>query len=205
MNSRIDTVNGKEVTEFKKNTDYFEMSEGVFWTVDALMRKYDIGKSTLYNKARDNNIPTMKIFNVVCFKDSDKFNKLKNNAGNIENLKGYQLTSYAELHRKVEELLNSIRAQTLPNGIDGLASKIEKAVGEMFASRVEASSNLKQQYQAITANTNMHNDWHAQHNKALSRLNDTVKETNRLLNEVLNYLTTTAMEKEVKKNENKLC
>jgi hypothetical protein len=201
MNNKIDTVNGKEVTEFKRNTDYFEMSDGVFWTVDALMKKYEIARSTLYNKVRDNNITGMKVLDIQCFKDDDRFAKQKNGAGNIEHLRGHQLTSYAELHRKIEELLTSIRAQTLPKGIDGIASQVEKAIGEMFAARTEASANLKQQYQAITANTNTHNDWHAQHNKELSRLNNTVKETNRLLNEVLNYLTTNAMEKEVNKND----
>lgn len=115
MNSRIDTVNGKEVQEFKKNTDYFEMSDGVFWTVEALMKKYDIGKSTLYNKARDNNIPTMKVLGIVTFKDSDKFNKLKNGAGNIENLKGKGVLSYAELYRKIDELITFVRAATIPD------------------------------------------------------------------------------------------
>lgn len=176
MNNRIDTVNGKEVVEFKKNTDYFEMSDGVFWTVDALMKKYDIGRSTLYNKARDNNIPTMKVLDIVCFKDSEKFNKIKKSAGDIGHLKGYQITTYAELHRKVEELLNSIKAQTLPSGIDGLASEVRK-VNDGYMVNMDRL------------------------NKTITRLNDSVVENNRLLNEVLNYLTTNEMEKEVKKND----
>jgi hypothetical protein len=175
MINRIDTVNGKEVTEFKKNTDYFEMSDGVFWTIEALMKKYDIARSTLYNKARDNHIREMKILGIQCFKDDVRFAKQKNGAGNIENLQGKGLMSYAELHRKVEELLNSIRAQTLPSGIDGLASEVRK-VNDGYMVNMDRL------------------------NKTITRLNDSVVENNRLLNEVLNYLTTNEMEKEVKKD-----
>lgn len=176
MNNRIDTVNGKEVVEFKKNTDYFEMSDGVFWTIEALMKKYDIARSTLYNKAREHNIPEMKVLGIQCFKASDKFNKLKGNTtGNIENLQGKGLMTYAELHRKVEELLNSIRAQTLPSGIDGLASEVRK-VNDGYMVNMDRL------------------------NKTITRLNDSVVENNRLLNEFLNYLTTNEMEKEVKKD-----
>jgi hypothetical protein len=113
MNSEV-SINGKEITEFVKNTDYFEMSDGVFWTINALMRKYDIGHSTVYNKARDFKIPGMKILGTQCYKESDKFNKIKSNAGNTESLKGYQITTYAELHRKIEELIATVKSATVP-------------------------------------------------------------------------------------------
>jgi hypothetical protein len=128
MNNRIDTVNGKEVTEFKKNTDYFEMSDGVFWTVEALMKKYDSGRSTIYNKARDNNIPTMRVIDTVCFKDSDKFTKGKP-GGNVKSIEPHKLTSYAELHRKVEELIKTVRAATIPDLSDRERQSEDKLVG----------------------------------------------------------------------------
>jgi hypothetical protein len=174
MNNRIDTVNGKEVTEFKKNTDYFEMSDGVFWTIKALAMKYSTAENTIYKKAKDYNIATMKVLGITCFKDDKRFEK-RTMGGNPENLKGRSLMSYAELHRKIEELLNSIRAQTLPNGIDGLASEIRK-VNDGYMVNMDRL------------------------NKTITRLNDSVVENNRLLNEVLNYLTTNEMEKEVKKD-----
>src|SRR5689334_11638981 len=176
--------NGNEFFQdvnFKENTDYFRMSDGVFWTIEALAKKYDCAVNTIYKKGKELDISTMNVLGIKCYKDDIRFEKSKGGAGNIEHLKGKQISTYAELYRKVEEAVDAMG----------------KAIGEMFSARVEANSNLKQQYQAITANTNTHNDWHAEHNKALSRLNDSVKETNRLLNEVLNYLTTSQMEKAV--------
>lgn len=125
MNNRIDTVNGKEVTEFKKNTDYFEMSDGVFWTIKALAIKYSTAENTIYKKAKDYNIATMKVLGITCFKDDKRFEK-RTMGGNPENLKGRSLMSYAELHRKVEELIKIVRSATIPNDENNI--KIEYLV-----------------------------------------------------------------------------
>src|SRR4030095_5960471 len=102
--------NGTVEVEFKENTDYFRMSDGVFWTIEALKTKY--------KKAKEFDIATMQVLGVRCYKDDDRFEKSKL-GGRIENLQGKQVTSYVELHRKVEEATEAV----------------SKAIGEMFAAR----------------------------------------------------------------------
>lgn len=168
---KIKEANGTEGYAFTKNTDYFEMSDGVFWTVDALMKKYDISKSTLYNKARDNNIPTAKIANIVCFKDSDKFNKIKSGTGtgNIEHLKGYQITTYAELHRKVEELIKQVRSATIP--VDANTHSIHLELQELKSDIKNNDLLLRNQEQR------------------LSTLKDIVLDMNECVHNILDELT----------------
>lgn len=152
---KVREENGTEGYAFKKNTDFFEMSDGVFWTIEALMKKYEIGRSTVYNKARDNDIPMMRVLNIVCFKDSDKFNKLKNGAGNIENLKGKQITTYAQLHRTVEDniALNKVNWERLSeflsktnNRLDDVniqLSQINQKINDVFLAADDKVEEIK--------------------------------------------------------------
>jgi len=114
--------NGTVEVEFKENTDYFRMSDGVFWTIEALKTKYNCAETTIYKKAKEFDIATMQVLGVRCYKDDDRFEKSKL-GGRIENLQGKQVTSYVELHRKVEEATEAM----------------SKAIGEMFAARSQMS------------------------------------------------------------------
>lgn len=103
--------NGNTVTEvtFKKNVDYFEMAEGTLYTVDALMQKYDSGKSTIYNKARDAGMEVVKIAGFPCFMDDAKIFSKKERIYDTKHLK--PMTSYGELVNIVKDIH---RACTIP-------------------------------------------------------------------------------------------
>jgi hypothetical protein len=113
--------NGTVEVEFKENTDYFRMSDGVFWTIEALARKYNSATNTIYKKGKELEIATMNVLGIKCFKDDLRFEKSKGGSGNIEHLQGKQITTYAQLHRKVEEATEAMA----------------KSIGEMFAARVQ--------------------------------------------------------------------
>ena len=111
VNGTDEATNGKEVT-FKKNVDYFEMAEGTFYTIDALMKKYDCGRSTLYNKGRDAGMEVVKIAGFPCFMDDAKVFSKKERVYETKHLK--PMTSYGELVKLVKDIQTDIRACTIP-------------------------------------------------------------------------------------------
>lgn len=105
----------KEVT-FKKNVDYFELKEGTVYTIDALQKKYNIGRSTVYNKARDGNLELVKIGNFPCFLDDPNVFSKKERvypASHAKHLK--PMTSYGELVNMVKDIQRDIKACTIPD------------------------------------------------------------------------------------------
>ena len=103
--------------EFIRNKDYFELKDGVYFTVDALAKKYDTATNTVYKKAKEHSIAMDRVLGVTCFKDDIRFEKQTRQNGDPTRMR--QIISYPELHDKVAE-----------------------AIAQMFAARVEAGSNL---------------------------------------------------------------
>ena len=156
-NNGIDTVNETEKIEFKENTDFFRMSDGVFWTIDSLCKKYNTAQNTIYSKANRFDIKSMKVLGITCYKDDARFEKQPRNTS-TEHLKPHNLMSYAQLHRKVEEATEAMG----------------KAIGEMFATRVEI---------------NFTNDEVSRLTHFLQNMNEIIVKNEETLNAILSYLT----------------
>lgn len=136
--------------EFKENTDYFRMSDGIFWTIDALCKKHNTASNTIYKKARDYNIATMKVLGVTCFKDDVRFDKQKSGAGNIENLKGHQLPTYAELARSIEELIKTVRASTIPERVEANTNDCFLKLDDLYEEIKEIKTTLNKVLDYLT-------------------------------------------------------
>lgn len=107
MSKTNGTEEVREVS-FKKNVDFFEMAEGTFYTVDALIKKYHIGRSTVYNKARDAGIEVVKIASFPCFMDDGNAFSKKERVYNTKHLK--PMTSYGELTKIIKEISEFVLA-----------------------------------------------------------------------------------------------
>lgn len=106
--------NGTEEVTFKRNVDYFELADGTYYTVEALQKKYNLGRSTIYNKARDAGIELTKIAGIPCFMDDAVIFAKKERVYNTTHLK--PMTSYGELVVIVKDIQKDIRACTIPEG-----------------------------------------------------------------------------------------
>src|SRR5262245_53534528 len=89
-----------------ENVDYFNMADGLFMTIDSLAKKYGIGKSTVYNKARDANLTLKKIAGKPCFLDHKAFER-QERVYKTNHLK--PMTTYGELVKTVNEMATHTR------------------------------------------------------------------------------------------------
>lgn len=105
--------NGRKKDEEKKefvpikNRDYFEFKDGVYFTIEALCKKYDCQHTHIYRRRKEFDIPQQVVFNTTVIKDSEHFNKLPkamNLEGNI-----HKITSYAALHKSVIDMLQEFK------------------------------------------------------------------------------------------------
>jgi hypothetical protein len=150
----------KENRELKKNLDYFELSDGIYYTMEGLCLKYDCQHTHIYRRAKEFNIPTETLLNIKVYKDSEHFvkkPKATNNFGNSQ----VKLVGYPTLIKTVEDFIKAIK---------------------------ESDAFYEQKLNHLT--------------NAVVRYGDNVRENNRLLNEILNYLTTVKMEATIKEKAN---
>jgi hypothetical protein len=153
----IDRVDG-----FKENTDYFRMSDGVFWTIEALAAKYDCAVNTIYKKGKELEIPTMNVLNIKCYKDDKRFEKSKGGSGNIDHLKDRQLPNYAQVARMVEDMVEQF--------------KINNDINNQWHQRFLAEvSEIKLAQSRLT--------------NFVNKLNEVVVKNEETLQEILSYLT----------------
>jgi hypothetical protein len=110
MTLKLEENGKKEEQFFKKNVDYFCLDNGTFYTKAALARKYDVVESTIYKKAKEFNIATENIAGFTCYKDDFRFESTKNK-GNIENLKGKGVISYAVLLNQIRDMISVVTEQ----------------------------------------------------------------------------------------------
>lgn len=93
-------TNGHTEINLIENVDYFNMADGLYLTVEAINKKYNIAKSTAYNKAREHNIPMKKIAGNPCFLDHKGFKREERDYKKFAE-SGEKVPSYAGLFHLV--------------------------------------------------------------------------------------------------------
>lgn len=102
--------NGNVEVTFKKNVDYFEFADGVYYTLDALKKKYDCGDSLIYKRAKEFDIERISILNVTCYKDDDRFAKIPHK-NRVRNFGDTGVKSYAEVYNQLQVTLDMLEEQ----------------------------------------------------------------------------------------------
>ena len=123
---------------FKRNVDYFELKAGTFYTLKALMAKYNCSNYHIYAKAKEFNVEKESILGQTVYKDAIKdgkpvFEKFAHvspefNKGTAEHLKAYRAVPFATLCANVREMKEAFDKLTLQQQItsDSLAEELDK-------------------------------------------------------------------------------
>lgn len=132
----------KEVT-LNRNVDYFELNDGTYMTIDALCKKYECQHTHIYRRAKEFEIKTEVILGTKIFKDSPHFEK-KPKAMNLNSGNHVPLTSYATLHRTIEELIaqnnthfseNTVLYKEIKNDIQAISALVLNLVEHQKSTR----------------------------------------------------------------------